>query len=339
MLSQKVKSRLRRRLQDTRLRQLIAREIVALLADKPEEVKTEDYCMAVAELVVLELKARLCKPFEERPLDQTEQAAAEVSQSLGEDAASEVPPPAVAASVADQTANLDAIIKRLTSGVEHALLAGNLQMLRALGEAIAQRDTGTSKHNPRVTLYSIRLAEHMGLDTDQVQALIKGSFLHDIGKIGIRDDIILKPAGLTDEERRIMNSHPQLGSMIISSVKWLEDARDVVRYHHERWDGKGYPDGLKGEKIPLNARIFAVVDVFDALTSDRPYKSAQSFDEVMAILREHKGSQFDPKVVEAFEEIARGLYDEFTAETFHGLDEKLRHAMETHFGTPTPIPL
>ena len=339
MLSEKVKNRLRRRLRDTRLRQLIAKEIVALLAEKPDDVDTEEYCMAVAEAVVLELKGRLCKPFEDKPLDESETEVDEVARAIERDAAQASDRPDPTMTAADQTPNLDAIIKRLTTGVEHALLAGNLQMLRALGEAIAQRDTGTSKHNPRVTLYSIRLAEALGLESEQIQAIIKGSFLHDIGKIGIRDDIILKPGALNKSERTIMNSHPQLGAMIISSVKWLEDARDVVRHHHERWDGTGYPDGLKGNAIPLNARIFAVVDVFDALASDRPYKKALDFDEIMAMLDAEKGAHFDPRVLDTFQRIARRLFDEYSDEAYHVLDEKLRHAMETHFGSPVPIPL
>jgi len=317
MLSEKIKKRLEFKLQNTRLRQLIAGEIVALLAEKPDDVNTEEYCMTVAELVVGELKAKLCRPFEEKPLDSGEKEAA----------------------ASDQATDFDAVIKRLTTGVEHALLAGNLQMLRALGEAIAQRDTGTSKHSPRVTLLSIALAEHLDLDTERIQALIKGSFLHDIGKIGIADDILLKPRGLTDEERATMNSHPQLGAMIISSVSWLADALDVVRHHHERWDGSGYPDGLKGEGIPLNARIFAVVDVFDALASDRPYKDAMGFDEVRKEILAERGKYFDPGIVDAFDQIARLLYNKYMGKPYHVLDELVRHAMETHFGAATPIPL
>ena len=329
MLSEKVKSRIRLRLRDTHLRQLIAREIVGLLAEKPEEIAAEEYCHVVADLVVSELRERLCGPFEGQP-PPPETAEAVVSTEV------------VSASQflgADSSRNLDSIVHHLTAGVEHALLAGNLEMLRALGEAIAQRDSGTSKHSPRVTLYSLCLAETMGLGTAQIQALIKGSFLHDIGKIGIRDEIILKPSGLSNEERLVMNSHPQLGSMIISSVKWLEDARDVVRHHHERFDGSGYPDGLKGEQIPLNARIFAVVDVFDAVTSDRPYKAAQPFNEAMALIRSKSGSHFDPQVLAAFESIARRVYDEYAFEPYHVLDEKLRRAIQTHFGLPEPLAL
>lgn len=331
MLSEKIKKRLELKLQNTRLRQLIAGEIVALLAEKPDTVNTEEYCMAAAELVVGELKAKLCRPFEKQPLDSDETESAGATGSGSPSAQLMVPD--------EKATNLDAVLKRLTTGVDRALLDGNLQMLRALGEAIAQRDTGTARHSPRVTLLSVALAEHLELDTDKIQAIIKGSFLHDIGKIGISDDILLKPRGLTDEERAIMNSHPRLGAMIISSVSWLADALDIVRYHHERWDGSGYPDGLKHVAIPLNARIFAVVDVFDALASERPYKEAMVFHEVRDMILAERGKHFDPSIVDAFDQIARHLYDSYMGEPYHVLDAMVRHSMETHFGASTPIPL
>ena len=218
------------------------------------------------------------------------------------------------------------------SSIEQALLTGNLQMLRALGEAIAQRDTGNSKHNPRVTLFSTLLAETMELSAKQIQALMKGSFLHDIGKIGIGDDIILKPAGLSDEERLTMNSHPELGAAIIRGVEWFGDACDVVRYHHEWFDGTGYPTGLAGTAIPINARIFAVVDVFDALISERPYKPAYSYEKTMQMIFDRRGSHFDPWIVELFANISRRIYDELAWEPYHVLDEQLRQKVAYHFG-------
>jgi len=311
ILDEKIKKRLAQRLQNTRVRQLIAQEIVALLAEKPENVTTEEYCIAVAEVVVGELKERLCRPVVER---------------TGET------PPVDTLADADETPDLNGVVKRLTTGVEQALLSGNLQMLRALGEAIAQRDTGNSKHNPRVTLFSALLAEAMELETEQIQALMKGSFLHDIGKIGIRDDIILKPAGLSEEERQTMNSHPELGAAIIRGVNWLEDARDVVRYHHEWFDGTGYPDKLKGKSIPLNARIFGIVDVFDALISKRPYKPAYSYENAMQIVFDRRGTHFDPWIVESFANISRKLYDELAWEPYHVLDKQLRGKVAFHFG-------
>ena len=233
------------------------------------------------------------------------------------------------------TPDLDRVIRRLASGVEYALLSGNLQMVRALGEAIAKRDSGGASHTPRVTLYSIRLAEYLRLEQYQIQAIIKGAFLHDIGKIGIRDDILLKRGGLTDEQRRIMNGHPELGAQMIQGVKWLEDALDVVRSHHERFDGAGYPDALRGQDIPLNARIFAVVDVFDALTSSRPYKEAYSFERTMHMIKDDRGSHFDPAIVDAFSEIAGSLFTEYSHQSYETLDEQLRHSMAVHFGIDT----
>jgi len=311
MLDQKVKNRLARSLKDTRIRQLIAREIVTLLAEKPDEIAAEDYCHTVAQLVVEELKERLC-----RPIVEDEQEVPELESPAG------VRPPS----------DLDAVVRRLTTGAEQALLAGNLQMLRALGEAIAQRDTGNSHHNLRVTLFAIITAEMMELESEQVQALIKGSFLHDVGKIGIRDDLILKPSGLTADERRVMNSHPELGEAIIKGVSWLEDARDVVRHHHERFDGTGYPDELKGEDIPINARIFGIVDVFDALSSERPYKPSYSYEKTMQYIYDKRRSHFDPWIAELFANVSRRMYDDLAWQPYHVLDARLREKVALHFG-------
>jgi putative nucleotidyltransferase with HDIG domain len=317
MLEEKIKRRLARRLQNSRVRQLIAREIVDLLSEKPDETPTEEYCLSVAEIVVGELKDHLCG-------------------SMLEDAVPEHPPDPVTES--EPTPDLNAVIRRLTTGVEKALLSGNLQMLRALGEAIAQRDTGNSKHNLRVTLFAILAAEAMELESENIQALIKGSFLHDIGKIGIRDDIILKPAGLSEEERMIMDSHTILGENMIKGVRWLDDAREVVRSHHEWFDGSGYPDGLKGKAIPLNARLFGIVDVFDALISERPYKEGYSFDRTMQYIFDRRGVHFDPWIAESFANISRQLYDELAWEPYHALDQKLRKKVADHFGLDVPSP-
>ena len=138
--------------------------------------------------------------------------------------------------------------------------------------------------------------------------MIAGAFLHDAGKIGISDTILLKPGPLTKEEFSVMRTHVLLGVDIISRAHWLQSARDVVEFHHEKFDGSGYMKGLKGEAIPLNARIFAIVDVFDALTSTRPYKKPLLFDETMSMLRRDRGSHFDPRLLDAFDAIAPRLY-------------------------------
>lgn len=313
MLNQKVKDRIALQLQNTRLKQLIGQEIAALLLDKPDEVDAEEYCHEVARMVVDELRERICA-------------------TDGRDMPGIVTPEP---EPDRPTPDLDRVIRRLASGVEYALLSGNLQMVRALGEAIAKRDSGGASHTPKVTLYSIRLAEYLQLEQEQIQALIKGAFLHDIGKIGIRDDILLKRGGLTDEERHTMNGHTELGAQMIKGVKWLEDAMDVVRCHHEWFDGSGYPDALKGLGIPLNARIFAVVDVFDALTSKRPYKEAYSFERTMQMMEEDAGTHFDPSIVKAFAAIAAGLFEEYSHQAYELLDEQLRHSMAVHFGIDT----
>jgi len=189
-----------------------------------------------------------------------------------------------------------------------SLLRGNIELMEVLGGAIAQRDSDTSLHNYRVTIYAIRLAEAIELDHAQIRSLIAGAFLHDVGKIGISDNILLKPGKLTDDEFAVMRTHVLLGVETISKSASLEIARDVVEFHHEKFDGNGYMRGLKDEQIPLNARIFAIVDVFDALTSKRPYKEAFSFDKAMGILHEGSGSHFDPVLIEAFAGIAGDIY-------------------------------
>ncbi|OGP85527.1 MAG: hypothetical protein A2V87_04580 [Deltaproteobacteria bacterium RBG_16_58_17] len=185
---------------------------------------------------------------------------------------------------------------RLTGDLFHA----NIGMLKVLGGAIAKRDSDTNTHNYRVTIYAIRLAEAVGLQREYIACLIKGSFLHDVGKIAIGDRILLKPGKLTDEETAIMKTHVRHGVDIIDHYEWLKDASDVVRYHHEKFDGSGYEAGLKGHDIPINARIFAVADVFDALTSRRPYKEPFALEAAMRILTEGRGSFFDPMLIDSF---------------------------------------
>lgn len=211
------------------------------------------------------------------------------------------------------------------------LLKGNIELMEVLGGAIAKRDSDTNIHNYRVTIYAIRLAEAMGRSRDEVRSLISGAFLHDVGKIGISDNILLKPGRLTEEEFAAMRTHVLLGVDIIARSKWLLGARDVVEHHHEKYDGSGYMRGLKGEGIPVNARIFAVVDVFDALTSRRPYKEPFSFDEAMAILRRDSGSHFDPRVVEAFEGIAREMHQAISHAADSEVEAELNRLLQKHF--------
>ncbi|MCX7169088.1 MAG: HD domain-containing protein, partial [Proteobacteria bacterium] len=147
------------------------------------------------------------------------------------------------------------------------LLEGNIELMEVLGGAIAKRDSDTNIHNYRVSIYAVRLAEAAQLDGETIRNLIAGAFLHDVGKIGISDNILLKPAKLSEEEFAVMKTHVTLGVDILAKSNWLRTARDVVEFHHEKFNGGGYMRGFKGEEIPINARIFAIVDVFDALTS------------------------------------------------------------------------
>lgn len=190
------------------------------------------------------------------------------------------------------------------------LLAGNIELMEVVGSAIAKRDSATSMHNYRVATYAVRLAEAVSLGHDEIRDLIAGAFLHDVGKIGISDNILLKPAELDAQESEIMRTHVSLGVDILKKSNWLLRARAVVEYHHEKFDGSGYDKGLAGDDIPLIARIFAVVDVFDALASDRPYKDAHSFAEAMAAIEGGSGSYFDPRLAKAFGAIAEPLYRE-----------------------------
>ncbi|HBG21219.1 MAG TPA: response regulator [Desulfobulbaceae bacterium] len=213
----------------------------------------------------------------------------------------------------------------------HILALTNIGVLKVLGSAIAKRDSDTNIHNFRVALYSVRLGEKLHLSSTAMQGLIKGAFLHDVGKIAITDAILLKPGKLTCEEFETMKTHVSHGKEILCSYGWLKDADDVVSYHHEKFNGSGYLSGLKGEDIPLNARIFAVVDVFDALTSRRPYKEPFNLEISIGIIREGRGSHFDPEVADLFLEQAEALYAEICNEDEPLLHGKLEECIKIYF--------
>jgi HD-GYP domain-containing protein (c-di-GMP phosphodiesterase class II) len=212
-----------------------------------------------------------------------------------------------------------------------ALLISNVELMEVLGSAIAKRDADTHVHNYRVTIYAIRLAEALGLSQYDIRRLMTGAFLHDVGKIGIADAVLRKPATLTDEEFRALRMHVALGVDIISKANWLESARDVVEFHHEKFDGSGYMKGLRGNSIPLNARIFAIVDVFDALTSRRPYKEPLSFDEATAIMHRGRGSHFDPRLLDAFDTVAPKLFAEIDHAEDAVVEATLRRLVNKYF--------
>lgn len=162
------------------------------------------------------------------------------------------------------------------------------------------RDHVTDEHTRRVADLTIALARRMQVPEEQLPHIRRGALLHDIGKIGLPDAILQKPAALTDEEWVLMRTHPEIAARIINEIEYLRPALDIPYCHHERWDGSGYPRGLRGEQIPLAARLFAVVDVFDALTSNRPYRKAWMQEEALAYLQEQAGRHFDPAAVQAF---------------------------------------
>lgn len=177
------------------------------------------------------------------------------------------------------------------------------QTLGALSSALDARDRETEGHSLRVSRIAYQLGLRLGLSLEQAKTLERGSILHDIGKIGISDTILLKPGPLSEQEWQLMRMHPDIGARIIEGIPFLETALPAIRYHQERWNGSGYPDGLKGEEIPLMARIFAVVDVFDALTNDRPYRKRSPVNQSMAFLKENAGILFDPEIVAEFEKM------------------------------------
>ncbi len=213
---------------------------------------------------------------------------------------------------ADQIDFLTVLAGQTAVAVESLRLLENLQRsnlelvvayndtIEGWSRAMDLRDRETEGHTQRVTEMTLKLARHMGLSEAELAHVRRGALLHDIGKIGVPDHILNKPGSLTDEEWAVMRKHPQFAYDLISPIAYLAPALDIPYCHHEKWDGSGYPRGLKGGQIPLSARLFAVVDVFDALTSDRPYRPAWSKQKALAYIRENAGSHFDPACVEAF---------------------------------------
>ena len=177
-------------------------------------------------------------------------------------------------------------------------------MIEGLSRALELRDIETEGHTRRVSQLTMRLVKHVQIPADQWDSIRQGALLHDIGKLGIPDAILLKPGSLTPRERKVMQQHVQYGYNILVPIISSRHTLDITLYHHEHWDGKGYPYGLQAEQIPQVARLFAVVDVFDALTSDRPYRAAWSHSQALQYINVQAGRQFDPHVVELFLEIA-----------------------------------
>ena len=182
--------------------------------------------------------------------------------------------------------------------------------LEALGSALDTRDVGTEAHSRRVHGYALTMARAHGLSEDEIKDIEHGVLLHDIGKIGIPDAILLKPGPLTPEEWIVMRTHPEVGRRLIERIPFLRGAVPIVYHHHERWDGSGYPLGLRGDAIPLGARIFAVADALDAMTFDRPYSKAMSYEAACREIERCAGTHFDPVVVRTFLSIPEAIFDE-----------------------------
>jgi putative nucleotidyltransferase with HDIG domain len=205
--------------------------------------------------------------------------------------------------------------------------------LEALGDALDLKDSETEGHSKRVTAYTIALARAMGIKPAEIKVIARGAFLHDIGKMAIPDEILRKPGALSSEEQRIMREHCTQGYHILRKIPFLSEAAEIVYSHQEHFDGTGYPNGLRGAEIPIGARIFAVADTLDAITSDRPYRKARSFDTAREEILRCSGTQFDPGVVEVFLKIPNELWHELRSEI---TGQHRRFSTFDLSGTPLP---
>ena len=199
--------------------------------------------------------------------------------------------------------NLELLVEERTSKLQYAyrvLKKSYLDSVKVLAEAIDAKDPYTRGHSDRVRKMSIKIATHLGFAEDQLENLEYGALLHDIGKIGIKDEILQKQGALTPEEYHYIQEHPLIGVKILEDVDYFRDKVRMIRHHHEHFDGSGYPDGLTGEAIPIEARIIAVPDAFDAMTSMRPHREAMSLEEVLSEMKRCRGKQFDPQVLDLF---------------------------------------
>lgn len=205
--------------------------------------------------------------------------------------------------------------------------------LEALGDALDLRDAETEGHSKRVTAFSIALARGAGVPPAQIPIVARGAFLHDIGKMAIPDAILLKPARLQADEQKIMREHPARGYQMLRKIPFLQEAAEIVYSHQEHYDGSGYPRQLKGEEIPLGARIFAVADTLDAITSDRPYRKAATFAAARQEIKRCAGTQFDPRVVEVYLSLPDQLWEDLRAE----ISQKTKKVASARDGHEKPI--
>ena len=235
----------------------------------------------------------LLKPFERLQLESVVSRAVEHSRHLRQNNA--------------YRQHLEEIISARTSRLRdtmHDLERSYDITIEAMGDALDLRDQETEGHSRRVTAYTVELARALGVGADELRVIARGAFLHDIGKIATPDAILLKPGRLDEAEMEIMREHCKRGYEMVHKIPFLRDAAEIVYSHQERFDGSGYPRGLKGNEIPLGARIFAIADTLDAMTSDRPYRKGTSFAKARAEIQRCSGTQFDPAIVEAFLKIS-----------------------------------
>jgi putative nucleotidyltransferase with HDIG domain len=206
--------------------------------------------------------------------------------------------------------------------------------LEALGDALDLKDAETEGHSKRVTAYTIALARAMGISAEEIKVIARGAFLHDVGKMAIPDHILLKPSKLNAEEQEIMRQHCALGFRMLRKIPFLEEATQIVYSHQEHYDGSGYPRQLRGTEIPIGARIFAIADTLDAITCDRPYRKAQSFDAARKEIQRCSGSQFDPGIVAIFTQIPNELWYELRNEITS--QNRLFSPFDLSEGAPVP---
>jgi putative nucleotidyltransferase with HDIG domain len=245
----------------------------------------------------------LLKPFEREQLVSTVERALSHRQALEE--------------TRNYHQSLEEMVRARTEMLRHAMedLEHSYDVtLEALGDALDLKDSETEGHSKRVTAYAIALARAMGIPPDEIKTIARGAFLHDIGKMAIPDDILRKPGKLTPEEQLVMREHCARGYHMLRKIPFLAGAAEIVYCHQEHYDGGGYPNGLRGREIPVGARIFAVADTLDAITSDRPYRKARGFDTAREEVLRCSGTQFDPAVVEVFLKIPNELWQELRSE-------------------------
>jgi len=245
----------------------------------------------------------LLKPFEREQLMATVRRALENRRLKVENRAYQTNLEALVASRTEQ-------LRRAMSELERSYD----MMLEALGGALDMKDAETEGHSRRVTAFTMAISRKLGLPKEQVEVIARGAFLHDIGKMAIPDNILRKPGALDPDETAIMREHSYRGYMMLKKIPFLKEAADIVYSHQEKYDGTGYPRNLKGKEIPLGARIFAVADTLDAITSNRPYRAAQTVEAAQKEIKRCAGTQFDPEVVEQFLSMDKVIWEDLRRE-------------------------